>query len=68
MIADLIEDGVSGTQGHTYEPYLSATTHYAITFLAYANEYNMAESFYMGKPFLSWMEVVVGDQIGRAHV
>lgn len=61
LIADLVRDGVSGVSGHVFEPYLTACCRPYLMFDAYTYGMTMAESFYMGLPFLGWMEVVVGD-------
>jgi uncharacterized protein (TIGR03790 family) len=61
LAADLILDGVSGTKGYVYEPYLSATAHPDILYDEYTDGYYSAESYYMASEFLSWMDVVVCD-------
>ncbi|HIF15925.1 MAG TPA: hypothetical protein EYQ85_01565, partial [Candidatus Poseidoniales archaeon] len=61
LIADLLEDGVSGVKGYVYEPYLSAVAYPSVMTTAYASGYNWAESIYMANPLMSWMGVAVGD-------
>lgn len=61
LIADLIEEGVTGVKGYVYEPYSSAMTNVSVLFDYYTNGYNLAESFYVSSPFISWMGVVIGD-------
>jgi uncharacterized protein (TIGR03790 family) len=61
LVADTVREGISGISGHVYEPFLSACGRPYILFDTYTNGYNMGESFYQALPFLSWMEVVVGD-------
>jgi uncharacterized protein (TIGR03790 family) len=61
LAADLILDGVSGTKGYVYEPYLSAAAHPDILFDEYTDGYFSAESYYMASEFLSWMDVVICD-------
>ncbi|MDG6225580.1 MAG: TIGR03790 family protein [Candidatus Thermoplasmatota archaeon] len=61
LVADLIRDGVTGVKGYTWEPYLSAVSHADILFPAYYQGYNLAESFWMGSEYGSWMGTVIGD-------
>lgn len=61
LVADLLEDGVSGVKGYVYEPYLSAVGNPAILLPSYAMGYNLAESHAASNLQTSWMGVVVGD-------
>lgn len=61
LIADLIEEGVSGAKGYVYEPYSSAMANASILFDRYTSGFNLAESYYMSSRYISWMDVVVGD-------
>ncbi len=61
LVADLLEDGVSGVKGYVYEPYLTAVAYPSVMTTAYASGYTWAESIYMANPQMSWMGVVVGD-------
>jgi uncharacterized protein (TIGR03790 family) len=61
LIADLLEDGVSGVKGYVYEPYLTAVAYPSVMTIAYASGYTWAESIYMANPLMSWMGVAVGD-------
>jgi uncharacterized protein (TIGR03790 family) len=61
LIADLIEEGVSGAKGYVYEPYTSAMANSSILFDRYAAGYNLAESYFMASRYISWMDVVIGD-------
>ena len=63
LTADLIRDGITGVAGHVAEPYLNATIRPQILFPAYFAGFNLAESFYLAMPFLSWQTVVVGDPL-----
>lgn len=60
-IADLITEGCTGASGYVFEPYTVALTW--INWLAqrYTDGFNLADSYYMCNPTLSWMAVVVGD-------
>jgi uncharacterized protein (TIGR03790 family) len=61
LIADLIEEGISGAKGYVYEPYSSAMAIPFVLFDRYTAGNNLAESFYMSSRYLSWMDVIVGD-------
>lgn len=61
LVADLLEDGVSGVKGYVYEPYLTAVAYPSVMTTAYASGYTWAESIYMANPLMSWMGVAVGD-------
>jgi uncharacterized protein (TIGR03790 family) len=63
LTADYIHDGVTGASGHVYEPYLQFTPRPNIVLPAYYHGRNLAESFYLGIPLLSWMNIVVGDPL-----
>lgn len=63
LIGDLIRDGITGVAGHVAEPYLNATIRPDILFPAYLSGFNLAESFYMAMPYLSWQTVVIGDPL-----
>jgi hypothetical protein len=61
LVADLLEDGVSGVKGYVYEPYLSAVGYPSVLLPSYAMGYNLAESHAASNRLTSWMGVVVGD-------
>jgi uncharacterized protein (TIGR03790 family) len=63
LAGDLIHAGITGVAGHVAEPYLDATIRPEILFPAYASGFNLAESFYLAMPYLSWQTVVVGDPL-----
>jgi uncharacterized protein (TIGR03790 family) len=63
LMADLIHEGVTGASGNTYEPYLTACVRPDYLLPAYYLGRNLAESYYIGMPFLSWQGVVVGDPL-----
>jgi uncharacterized protein (TIGR03790 family) len=63
LIADYIHEGVTGISGYVYEPYLQACERPQILFPAYVQGLNLAESFYLAMPGLSWQTVVVGDPL-----
>ena len=61
LIADLLEDGVSGVKGYVYEPYLTAVGLPSTFLPTYASGYNLAESHAAANRYTGWMAVVVGD-------
>jgi uncharacterized protein (TIGR03790 family) len=63
LTADYIHDGVTGASGHVYEPYLEFTPRPNILLPAYYHGRNLAESYYLAIPLLSWMNIVVGDPL-----
>jgi uncharacterized protein (TIGR03790 family) len=63
LSADFIHEGASGASGNVYEPYLTACARPEYVLPAYFDGRNLAESFYMGLPYLSWMGVVLGDPL-----
>jgi uncharacterized protein (TIGR03790 family) len=68
LSADLIHEGATGVSGNVYEPFLVACARPDLVLPAYFEGRNLAESFYLGLPFLSWQGVVLGDpllSIGR---
>jgi len=65
LTADLIHEGATGASGHVYEPYLEMTPRPDYLFPAYYAGRNLADSFYLSIPALSWMNIVVGDPLCR---
>ena len=63
LAADFIHEGASGASGNVYEPYLTACARPEYVLPAYFDGRTLAESFYMGLPYLSWMGVVLGDPL-----
>jgi uncharacterized protein (TIGR03790 family) len=63
LIADFIHEGVTGVSGNVYEPFLTACARPQILFPAYVQGLNLAESFYLALPVLSWQSVVIGDPL-----
>jgi uncharacterized protein (TIGR03790 family) len=63
LAGDLVREGVTGVAGHVSEPFLEATIRPDILFPAYFSGFNLAESFYLAMPYLSWQTVVVGDPL-----
>ncbi len=70
LTADFIEEGATGASGHVYEPFLPFTPHPDILLPAYYRGTNLAQSFYLAIPGLSWQNIVVGDplcSLGKPH-
>jgi uncharacterized protein (TIGR03790 family) len=65
LTADYIHDGATGASGHVYEPYLQMTPRPNILLPAYYHGRNLAESYYLSIPILSWMNIVIGDPLCR---
>lgn len=67
LLADTLHEGVTGAAGYVYEPYLSGCVRPQILFPAYVQGLNLAESFYLAMPFLSWQNVVIGDPLAAPY-
>jgi uncharacterized protein (TIGR03790 family) len=63
LSADYIHEGATGASGNVYEPYLQGCVRPEYVLPAYAHGRNLAESYYVGMPFLSWQGVVLGDPL-----
>jgi len=66
LTSDLIAEGATAATGHVAEPYLSAAPRPDILLPAYILDRRpLAEAFYLAIPYLSWMNIVVGDPLMR---
>jgi len=63
LAGDLIRAGATGVAAHVAEPFLDATIRPQILFPAYFRGLNLAESFYLAMPNVSWQTIVVGDPL-----
>jgi uncharacterized protein (TIGR03790 family) len=63
LTGDLIRAGITGVSGHVAEPYLDSAVRPDVLFPAYLAGFNLAESFYLAMPALSWQAVIVGDPL-----
>jgi uncharacterized protein (TIGR03790 family) len=63
LTADYIHEGATGASGHVYEPYLIMTPRPNILLPAYYNGRNLADSYYLSIPRLSWRNIVIGDPL-----
>jgi uncharacterized protein (TIGR03790 family) len=55
--------GAAGAHGFVSEPYCDSISRSEIVLERYTRGYNLAESFYMGSPYLHWKDVVLGDPL-----
>jgi uncharacterized protein (TIGR03790 family) len=63
LVADYLLEGATGGSGHVDEPYLMFTPHPDLLLPAYYSGRNLAESYYLAIPALSWQNIVVGDPL-----
>jgi len=63
LTGDLIRAGVTGVAGQVAEPYIDSAVRPDILFPMYLAGFNLAESFYLAMPALSWQTIVVGDPL-----
>jgi uncharacterized protein (TIGR03790 family) len=65
LTGDFIREGVTGAAGQVAEPFVGGTIRPQILFPTYLSGFNLAESFYLAVPALSWQTVVIGDPLCR---
>ncbi len=65
LAADFLVEGATGASGHVFEPYLAMTPRPDLLFPAYLAGRNLAESFYLSLPAISWQNIVIGDPLCR---
>jgi len=63
LTADFLHEGTTGAAGNAYEPYLAGCARPDYVLPAYFEGRNLAESFYLGLPFVSWQGIVFGDPL-----
>jgi uncharacterized protein (TIGR03790 family) len=63
MTADYLEEGASAATGHVEEPFLAMTPRPDLLLPSYFKGRNLAESYYLSIPSLSWQNIVVGDPL-----
>jgi len=63
LSADLLHEGATGASGNTYEPFLQGCVRPDYLLPAYYRGRNLAESYYIAMPYLSWQGVVLGDPL-----
>ncbi len=65
LSADYLLEGATGASGHVFEPFLNATPRPEMLLPSYYKGRNLAESYYVSIPFLSWRNIVIGDPLCR---
>jgi len=65
LTADYIHEGATGASGQVDEPYLVFCPRPEFVLPAYYAGRTLAESYYLGIPGLSWMNIVIGDPLMR---
>jgi uncharacterized protein (TIGR03790 family) len=63
MTADYLHQGASGASGHVDEPFLAFTPRPDYLLPAYYRGRNLAESYWMSIPAISWQNIVAGDPL-----
>jgi len=63
LAADYIDQGATAATGNTYEPYLTGCARPDYLLPAYYQGRNLAESYYLSIPYLSWQGVLLGDPL-----
>jgi len=63
LVADLVRGGAAGVAGNALEPLLSGVARAELLFPAYLRGAPAAEAHYRSVPYLSWMNVWVGDPL-----
>jgi uncharacterized protein (TIGR03790 family) len=63
LSADYLREGATGCSGHVYEPYLAFCPRPELLLPAYYSGRNLAESYYIAIPGLSWQNIVLGDPL-----
>ena len=63
MTLDFIAEGASGASGHVNEPFLQFTPRPDFLLPAYYSGRNLAESYYLSLPALSWQNIIIGDPL-----
>jgi len=63
LTADSIHQGATGASGHVDEPWLQFTPRPDYLLPAYYEGRNLAESYWLSIPAISWENIVVGDPL-----
>jgi uncharacterized protein (TIGR03790 family) len=63
LSADYLAEGATGVSGNVFEPFLGGCVRPEYVLPAYAQGRNLAESYYMALPYLSWQGVIFGDPL-----
>ena len=65
LVADLVRLGATGVAGNVFEPLLSGVARMDVLFRHYFVGVPAIEAYYRSVPYLSWMNVWVGDPLMR---
>ncbi len=68
LVADLVRLGATGVAGNVFEPLLSGLPRTEVLFRHYFQGVTAIEAYYRSVPYLSWMNVWVGDPLMRFAV
>ena len=63
LSADYIHEGATGCSGHVYEPYLHLNPRPDILIPEYLAGRDLAQSYYVSMPAISWQNIVLGDPL-----
>ncbi len=63
LVADLVRLGATGVAGNAFEPLLSGLARTEVLFRNYFQGTSAIQSYYRSVPYLSWMNVWVGDPL-----
>lgn len=63
LTSDYIHEGATGAAANVYEPFLEMIARPDYLFPAWISGRNLAESFYLSLPALSWQAIVLGDPL-----
>lgn len=64
-VGGAVADGLTGTTGHVWEPWLDAAALPSLFFARTYEGFTLAEAAWAATPYLSWQNVVVGDPLYR---
>jgi uncharacterized protein (TIGR03790 family) len=63
LATDYLHEGATATSGNVYEPNLAGCARPDYLLPAWFQGRNLAESYYLSLPFLSWQGIVLGDPL-----
>jgi uncharacterized protein (TIGR03790 family) len=63
LSTDYLRDGASAATGNVWEPFLAGCARPDYLLPAYFEGRNLAESYYLSVPFLSWQGILLGDPL-----
>ena len=63
LATDYLHEGATGSSGNVYEPNLAGCARPDYLLPAWFQGRNLADSYYLSLPFLSWQGIVLGDPL-----